>query len=154
MTDFHVRSSSYKTQLVYRHNVPVHLDVQCMTKTLVPSSGVLQGGCFPQQVCEPACFPPEQRCHLECECSPGFATVAAAPLTCVNINDCDSTPCQHGGVCVDLIEDYRCQCPVDWNRGMWLHQVALFHLLFTHRISPDGKWEGTRKSAIQVPLDV
>ncbi|XP_031559986.1 uncharacterized protein LOC116296157 isoform X2 [Actinia tenebrosa] len=29
---------------------------------------------------------------------------------CQEINECDSNPCQHGSTCIDLIEDFACQC--------------------------------------------
>lgn len=28
----------------------------------------------------------------------------------IDINECASTPCQHGGACLDLINNYRCHC--------------------------------------------
>uniref|UniRef100_A0A8C7WP38 Protein eyes shut homolog n=1 Tax=Oryzias sinensis TaxID=183150 RepID=A0A8C7WP38_9TELE len=29
----------------------------------------------------------------------------------IEINECDSSPCQHNGTCYDLVGDYECQCP-------------------------------------------
>ena len=75
-------------------------------------------GCFGHEVCDPPCSVPDKQCNFHCECAPGFLTTATVPiLQCQNINDCIQHPCQHNGQCVDLIEDYRCICPIEWNRG-------------------------------------
>ena len=29
----------------------------------------------------------------------------------MNIDDCISNHCDNGGTCVDLVDDYRCDCP-------------------------------------------
>ena len=31
-----------------------------------------------------------------------------------NINDCEPNPCQNSAECMDLIDDYNCQCGDDW----------------------------------------
>ncbi|KAL3875697.1 hypothetical protein ACJMK2_033625, partial [Sinanodonta woodiana] len=41
-----------------------------------------------------------------CTCKPGYSGKSCE----VNINDCASYPCQHGGVCTDLVYDYQCNC--------------------------------------------
>ncbi|KAL3875660.1 hypothetical protein ACJMK2_033590, partial [Sinanodonta woodiana] len=41
-----------------------------------------------------------------CTCKPGYSGKNCE----VNINDCASYPCQHGGVCTDLVNDYQCNC--------------------------------------------
>jgi len=28
----------------------------------------------------------------------------------ININECLSSPCQHGGVCIDGVNNYTCAC--------------------------------------------
>jgi jagged-like protein len=68
-----------------------------------------------------------------CACSPGFKGSHSAPkfnfevvnlLTkfqletgrhCeVNVNECDSNPCRNGGECVDLINGFKCICPLGY----------------------------------------
>ena len=39
-------------------------------------------------------------------CADGFTSTNCT----VNINDCDTNPCMNSGICVDLINDYICQC--------------------------------------------
>ncbi|XP_062845304.1 lactadherin-like isoform X2 [Trichomycterus rosablanca] len=41
-----------------------------------------------------------------CKCQPGFEGTNCQ----INVNDCDTQPCQHGGACRDLDGDYVCQC--------------------------------------------
>ncbi|KAL3875687.1 hypothetical protein ACJMK2_033615 [Sinanodonta woodiana] len=41
-----------------------------------------------------------------CTCKPGYSGKNCE----VNINDCARYPCQHGGVCTDLVNDYQCNC--------------------------------------------
>lgn len=31
------------------------------------------------------------------------------------MDECLSNPCQHGGVCVDAVAGYQCQCPDSWH---------------------------------------
>lgn len=28
----------------------------------------------------------------------------------IEVNECDSAPCQNGGVCIDFVADYSCAC--------------------------------------------
>ncbi|XP_065317568.1 neurogenic locus notch homolog protein 1-like isoform X2 [Gordionus sp. m RMFG-2023] len=42
-----------------------------------------------------------------CECPPGFEGEHCQ----TNIDDCKHNPCKHGGICHDLINDFRCSCP-------------------------------------------
>lgn len=38
-----------------------------------------------------------------------------AGATCqTNIEECASQPCQHGGLCIDLINGYHCNCTADY----------------------------------------
>lgn len=48
---------------------------------------------------------------FKCTCAPGFRG-----KTCdQDVNECLSRPCQHGGVCIDLVDDYSCECAPTWN---------------------------------------
>nr|XP_002736238.2 PREDICTED: uncharacterized protein LOC100377031 [Saccoglossus kowalevskii] len=39
---------------------------------------------------------------------------AVEDISCINIDECDPVPCQNGGVCIDGIGDYSCNCPSRW----------------------------------------
>ena len=43
-------------------------------------------------------------------------------------DDCAPDPCQHGGVCVDQVEDFICQCPGGW-KGKRCHLSKCGHLI-------------------------
>ncbi|XP_074532634.1 protein eyes shut homolog [Halichoeres trimaculatus] len=45
--------------------------------------------------------------QFTCKCSPGFTGTNCE----IDINECDSSPCQHDGTCSDLHGHYECQCP-------------------------------------------
>ncbi|XP_060561281.1 protein jagged-1b-like [Ruditapes philippinarum] len=36
-------------------------------------------------------------------------------FTCIEINECESSPCQNGGVCNDLLGSYSCTCAEGWS---------------------------------------
>lgn len=42
-----------------------------------------------------------------CQCQSGFAGENCS----VNINECESEPCQNGGLCLDQVNGYICRCP-------------------------------------------
>ncbi len=55
-------------------------------------------------------------CTLEgakrsCKCAAGYE---GNGKTCVNINDCEASPCKNGGTCADGVESYSCKCPSDF----------------------------------------
>lgn len=35
-------------------------------------------------------------------------------LTTLNEDDCRSNPCQNGGTCVDMYNDFDCKCTANW----------------------------------------
>ncbi|XP_021164580.2 protein crumbs homolog 2 isoform X1 [Fundulus heteroclitus] len=42
-----------------------------------------------------------------CHCQPGFAGDNCS----VNVDECQSAPCHHGGSCKDLVNSFQCVCP-------------------------------------------
>lgn len=38
-------------------------------------------------------------------------------LYIADINECESNPCQHGGLCVDLLNSYQCHCMEGYEGG-------------------------------------
>ena len=45
-------------------------------------------------------------CRFDCECAPGFK----GTLCEIDINECESDPCQNGATCQDQINGYICEC--------------------------------------------
>ncbi|KAF2981482.1 hypothetical protein EK904_009603 [Melospiza melodia maxima] len=55
----------------------------------------------------PSNFSYSQAAGFLCQCLPGFTGD-----TCfTNIDECESQPCQNGGLCQDLVNGFLCQCP-------------------------------------------
>ena len=63
-----------------------------------------------------------------CSCEPGWrgmqcdgmnAYLTHTPLIMIsvteNINECESNPCQNGGVCTDNVNGYTCSCADGYN---------------------------------------
>lgn len=46
--------------------------------------------------------------EFSCSCAPGWTSQFCDS----EINECESAPCQNGGVCVDKIASYACACPM------------------------------------------
>ncbi len=44
--------------------------------------------------------------YCSCICAPGFTGTSCS----VQIDECISNPCQNGGICLDEINGYRCEC--------------------------------------------
>ncbi|KAM8886098.1 protein crumbs homolog 2b isoform 2-T2 [Spinachia spinachia] len=52
-------------------------------------------------------FSYEEAAGFICRCLPGFTGDSCS----VNVDECESSPCQHGGTCQDLVSAYQCVCP-------------------------------------------
>uniref|UniRef100_A0A1A9WEY9 EGF-like domain-containing protein n=1 Tax=Glossina brevipalpis TaxID=37001 RepID=A0A1A9WEY9_9MUSC len=48
--------------------------------------------------------------EFSCECAPGWH----GRICQDEVNECDSAPCQNGGVCVDKLATYVCACPMGY----------------------------------------
>ncbi|XP_056147811.1 protein crumbs homolog 1-like [Lampris incognitus] len=55
----------------------------------------------------PATFRYEESAGFICHCQPGFTGDDCS----VNVDECESGPCQNGGSCEDQVNSYRCLCP-------------------------------------------
>lgn len=67
-----------------------------------PSTTCLNGG-----TCVPDHYSGDPVSNYVCNCPTGFSGRNCE----VNIDDCVSQPCQHGGSCIDGVNSYKCQCP-------------------------------------------
>ncbi|KAB7506967.1 Protein jagged-2, partial [Armadillidium nasatum] len=47
---------------------------------------------------------------FSCVCDPGYT----GQFCHININECESNPCQNGGTCVDQIDGFLCVCDLGW----------------------------------------
>lgn len=51
---------------------------------------------------------PDDGC-VACAVEPGWSCMDE-PSTCMEVDDCDGDPCKHGGVCVDGVNRFTCNC--------------------------------------------
>ncbi|XP_061459939.1 protein crumbs homolog 2 [Rhineura floridana] len=54
----------------------------------------------------PALFSYQEAAGFICRCQPGFGGETCS----LDIDECESQPCQNGGSCVDLVNGYQCHC--------------------------------------------
>ena len=57
---------------------------------------------------------------LMCQCNEGYEGILCEN----NIDDCASNPCQNGGQCMDLVNDFQCSCPGNFS-GKTCDQVTV-----------------------------
>ena len=56
---------------------------------------------------------------MYCLCTNNFLCIS-------DIDECDSEPCQHGGVCTNLVDSYSCDCPNGYD-GDDCENGSIFH---------------------------
>ena len=49
-------------------------------------------------------------CSSSCQIEAGYQCDDAVPSTCVDIDECKSRPCSHGGICINEPGSYQCDC--------------------------------------------
>uniref|UniRef100_A0A3Q2XA83 Crumbs cell polarity complex component 2 n=1 Tax=Hippocampus comes TaxID=109280 RepID=A0A3Q2XA83_HIPCM len=79
---------------------PCENDGECFQRSDVENYGAL-----PELTA--ANFSYEEAAGFICHCQPGFTGVHCE----VDIDECDSNPCQNGATCEDAANSYICQCP-------------------------------------------
>ncbi|XP_022105727.1 sushi, von Willebrand factor type A, EGF and pentraxin domain-containing protein 1-like [Acanthaster planci] len=71
-------------------------------------------GLAPCRPCERSTYQPLTQ-QLQCMPCPNGTTTLTTGATsieeCKEINECESSPCEHQATCVDLMGGYRCDCP-------------------------------------------
>ena len=47
----------------------------------------------------------------------------------VNINDCEESPCLNNGTCIDMVNNFSCNC-LDGFEGNLSNRLAIWYMLF------------------------
>jgi len=66
-----------------------------------------------------------------CECVAGYEGANCERETI----ECNSNPCQHGGRCIDGLNNYTCMCQPGY-AGQWLFCFVLLFRLFEPCVNP------------------
>lgn len=69
--------------------------------------------------------------YARCSCPTGFE----GPTCGVNTDDCVEHACANGGICVDGMGNYTCQCPLQY-AGMWASSVCGEVRASVHALNP------------------
>ncbi|XP_068689881.1 uncharacterized protein [Montipora foliosa] len=78
-----------------------------------PAGSFSSTGLAPCVLCDRRSFQPnnESRTCVPCPGTTATAHVGSkSAQDCIEINECDSNPCQHNSTCTDLIADFLCTC--------------------------------------------
>jgi len=60
------------------------------------------------------CYMNEDTFRAACTCEPGYTSEVCD----VEIDECESSPCQNGGTCKDLVNEFECRCSKEWDGVM------------------------------------
>ncbi|XP_037091351.1 cubilin homolog [Pollicipes pollicipes] len=81
--------------------------------------GVGNGGCHPLAQCYHN--PAISASHVQCTCPSGYAGSGLGPAGCVtrarcdmDVNECQSSPCQNGATCSNTVGSFACTCSGDY----------------------------------------
>ncbi|XP_022082655.1 sushi, von Willebrand factor type A, EGF and pentraxin domain-containing protein 1-like [Acanthaster planci] len=84
---------------------------QCLE--LCPPGSMSDTGLAPCRPCEHRTYQPRSQ-QRHCIVCPGNGTTLGEGSTsvdqCIDVNECESSPCPQEAACVDLIDGYRCEC--------------------------------------------
>nr|AEW42992.1 delta [Nematostella vectensis] len=58
--------------------------------------------------------------QYKCICKPGYTGINCQH----ELNECDSSPCQNGGMCKDLFNDFNCTCPTGFTGKKCEHNIG------------------------------
>lgn len=74
--------------------------------------------------CKVKIFFSDNRAGYICKCLEGLSGINCT----FNKNDCNGTICENNGTCQDLINDYRCVCPDDYEGKNFVleHLLSIF----------------------------
>ena len=56
--------------------------------------------------------------------------ICSFPFMFLDVDECDTLPCENGGTCVDDIDGYTCQCTEEWIGDNYRYPFNKCHLGF------------------------